>query len=267
MAELLEYNSLKRYIWRPGPYIYYYDNKKERKNQDIVDYVDEMACKFSTLKVFKIDWCEKVMNKNFISPDEINKIYLYFEGRKKEELFIDNRETIDYLFYKAIEYYNIHVEKKVANLGSRPFSNAKLKPIEHKIITKPRIRYPDTILRNRQTYLLKKKIEIPDHLKAKFSKFNNITECKNNYLYKYNVEQACYINKRNIITNKNSLKPKWFHDVSVSDLPIDIISDHCKKFSESENSNENQKLNVGNSKFKSLQSYKLIEKFKSNIKD
>lgn len=120
MAKQINTRVLEGFLNRTGPYIYFYDAKYEGINEKIVRYSNENATKFPQIKVFQIDWADTVKNHPNIAQNDMNKLFLYFNGKRVEEKLIFDMDHIDYVFKKAVECYNINILKRAKNLGSNP---------------------------------------------------------------------------------------------------------------------------------------------------
>lgn len=160
MAEKICTTVLERYLNRKGPYVYFYDGNCEGLNETIVKYSNEMASKFPQIKVFQIDWLQAIRNHPYIQQSDMNKLFLIFNGQKVEEKQITDIETINYVFKRAVETYNMNITRRAKNLGSNPYKiveKAKNFNFEDFLLTE---KIKNKKLKLRQKRVLKKKINI-----------------------------------------------------------------------------------------------------------
>lgn len=272
MAVLIDIEKLAHQLWRTGPYIYFYDGKYGRINQEYLKYIDELALKYKKLKVFKVDWNNKITFQPLTPLSEMKKIYLYFEGVKKEEKTITDREILNSIFGKAILYYNKFIDLRLKNIGTKQRKNhcsyGHLSPAQfQKVILKN-----EQNIKNYRTCLIRSKINIE---KEDFSKFPYI---RNDYSVKEKVMTnhisrspvVRIMNKTFVDKNKNIngiqkyKNSSWYNDATISDLPIEILSNENDKKPESENINSVCKCNNERFIIELLQSNDNVEKFTKN---
>lgn len=160
MAKEISTFAIRKYLGRQGPYIYFYDEKCEGLNHEMIEYINEKASKFPMIKVFKVDWTNKIRIHPHTPIDSKEKIFLYYGGRQVENLFFSDRPIIDYIFSKAAEFYNLNILNRVQNLGSnrRIIWEDDTKLDVQKIIKNEKLK--EEKLKYRQDRLLKQKITI-----------------------------------------------------------------------------------------------------------
>lgn len=210
MAELVDMVRLSTFINRNGPYIYYYDGKCGGFNHEVVTKAYILACKFPQIKVFQVDWQDKIRSHPSTQPCEMNTISLLFLGRLVEKKIILDLSDIDSIFKKAIECYNENIERRIKNQGiniPEIYLNNNSDNIEYNYnITKSKIN-----VLNHKKSLSKKKITT-DYEKMinsdeNFSN-NNSTECAawKNLSCKDNILEANTAKKSHLSISHSKLK-------------------------------------------------------------
>lgn len=119
MAILVNTQKIGIFLNRNGPYLYFYDGKCGGVNGEIVKFGNVFASRYPKLKVFQVDWYDKITKHPFTDPSEMNKMYLYSFGNKIEEKLIKDKQTIDFIFKRTVECYNEHIEIKIHKQGSK----------------------------------------------------------------------------------------------------------------------------------------------------
>lgn len=234
MAKIIKTAKLPSQIWRPGPYIYFYDGKCGGINEEYVKYINYLAAKYKDLNVLQIDWDDKLKFQPRTQPCELNKIYLFNNGIEIECLSLPQKEEIFKLFENAIKLYNLHVERKARNFGSKPLKY--IRENSNDIITEPQNlpkRYTYRI-KSRRNSMLKTKIEIDkDDVISLMEQYKinngaNKTQIIDDKILPKGENFKLSMNGNKINKNKNIviLSSNWFHDVKVSNLPIDILSNN-----------------------------------------
>lgn len=102
MSIPIDTTGLGRTLYRRGPYIYCFDGKCGGTNKEIVDYINDMAIKFPMIKVFRADWNDKIRKHPLTSIEEMNKVFIYYNGSKCNEKYIPSKETINLLFAETV---------------------------------------------------------------------------------------------------------------------------------------------------------------------
>lgn len=168
MAIFIGIQGLGQYLHRRGPYLYFYDGKCKGINEEIVKHSNEISLQFKMLKVFQVDWLDKRGQYPFTPKEEMNTMYLYYDGLKVEEKHNPDKQTIEYLFLKAVEYFNLNLDRKIANIGSKPFLiNKNEQPILRKKLIDQKL--PE----RKRRWLLRKKIILSDDNSEDLVKINN----------------------------------------------------------------------------------------------
>lgn len=146
MVILLNPNVLAKYLWKTGPYIYFFNGACGGANAEIVKYINHLSDLHPKLKIFQIDWKEqqRYCRKFF---QELNKVFLYFEGEKKFEVFNPTKKEIEFLFLKCTEYYNENLKNKIKNIGAK---------IQNKTLGKHDSDHPESIKTQKETQLQQK---------------------------------------------------------------------------------------------------------------
>lgn len=133
-----------RRLYHYGPYIYFYTNSFIGADKSIEMYINKMSSKYPDLQVFSIDWRKYCDYYGRESTKLINKVFLHCKNQIVDERFMTDTKEIDEIFKKAIELYNINVENKAKNIGTRAI-NVKLygKDDSYKLELKKRMKIND----------------------------------------------------------------------------------------------------------------------------
>lgn len=119
MVIQLPAKRLANYLWQPGPYMYFYSGAFGGTHAEIMQYINYVSNIHPKLVVFEVQWRDPSYYKYTSSIEDINKIYVHFEGEKKYEINNPTKQQIDFLFVKCIQFHNIKIEKQIKNIGSR----------------------------------------------------------------------------------------------------------------------------------------------------
>lgn len=123
MATPIKIREVERCVWFRGPYIFFYNGNCKGYNSTLVTKMNEMANKYPSLKVHVIDWQEKKMINHLTKDEEMNKVSLYFEKKLEDEVLCPDDDRINQLFKKAIDFFNINIDKSVQKAGSKILKN------------------------------------------------------------------------------------------------------------------------------------------------
>lgn len=156
MAQKKHVHQLEYYLWRQGPYIIFFNACRTGFNEEIVKNMNELATQYPALNVFEIDWEKKKTCTQGLKDEVMNTVYIYSDGKIKEEYFCPDKDKINELFKIAIVQYNQNLEIRARNVGNRKkrfdknisiSSVEKLNDSEKKKIE------------NKKKYILKRKIK------------------------------------------------------------------------------------------------------------
>lgn len=220
MIESVPAKKLIYFLWRTGPYMYFFDGEIEGKNFEVRKYLEKMAFKYSKLRILKVDWEDKKKYICWTLPGECNRIYLYFGGEKIDDIILSDKETIDRFFEKAIKFYNISIDKKVENIGTKPMFY--IKNFENPTNNQKRkyIREINTIYK--KNYISKRKIEMKDEKNLEYIYLQNYFQIQK--IFRNNQMSIKAPKNSKGVVEKLEFGKKWFHDVRISDLPDQIFS-------------------------------------------
>lgn len=174
----LEPNHLGRYLWRWGPFIYFYNAESEGPNKRIVNYINAMTSVYPRLDVIEINWKTQISKIPKTNLQDKNKVFLYFKGSKQIEENEPNESEIRNIFYLCAKFYNQKIENKANNIGIKGRIDCPNR--RNNSLSKKKIYYqPKEKL---QAYILKKKIDIfNDEKIAKFIHQKLSHQSKNMY--------------------------------------------------------------------------------------
>lgn len=228
MAKLIEAKSLDRIIWRTGPYVYFYDGKCSGYNKTLVDNMNRMATNHPDLKVFVIDWMKKREFFSYAPDDQMNAVYLFFDGKQIERIYYPNLSNINHLFEKAVQFYNQNIDRRIKNIGSQRMTN-NLKEVYLLGKTPNYVSKTDIgKARRRATWFNNKKIKfIPDQIldlkKGKDEQsLNNFEKLK----YKNSKNKNVYLYTKIFKNNRETAQSKiWYHNVQITDMPSEFLVD------------------------------------------
>lgn len=228
MAKEIDPSKLHDHLWRTGPYICFYETKNDEFNLKLVDYVNKMAKTYPDLKIFIVNWKKKRDFNPYTPDEEMNTIYLFFDGNEIEKMYCPNHLKINQLFEKAVNYYNQNIDRRIENVGS--------------IIMRENLKETD-ILGNTTNYLSKSDIgkirRRISWLKGKKIKFIydqtlDFTEDKKEQLFNnsVNIESKCCKNKceyacldTEIFKNFKEIPQSkmWYQEVKMTELPSEFL--------------------------------------------
>lgn len=201
MFKIIKSKDLKCYLRLIWPSMFFYNEDKYGINLEIIKYIDFLSELHPKLNVFRIEFSDDINIQSQDNHDYIKKIYLYYEGQKKHEIFNPTKIDIDFLFIKFIKYYNKKIEKDAQNFGSR----GKRNPNYHKFLFEPRYLKSSTekdklINEKRKRDFLSRKIKSPIFLDNLIYQNPQITSSEHiNNIYKYRMPK---ININIFIENK-----------------------------------------------------------------
>lgn len=230
MAELITAKLLRFQIWRTGPYIYFYNGKFGELHEEMQNYINKMAKKYSKLRVLKVNWEDQMNHRPWTNISEVHKVYLYYRKKAVEEHYLPNNKTIDKIFDKAIECYNEYMEKRAENVGKKlPINVEKFTEQipKHKIPKVPKQKY----IQIKKRFFLNQKIEKIDdekttkiHANKKSSSINNVILLEKRKLSGID-KLKLYDCDRNIGRKEIISRREWFKSLTITDLPGNIFSE------------------------------------------
>lgn len=158
MVVRLDPKLLRRYLWRWGPLIYYYNAECDGPNQKVLNYMHAMAYVYPSLNVYEINWKKQISKIPETDLQDMNKIFLYFDGVKRIEENEPNENQIINVFNLCVKFHNQIIERKMNNIGKGKltFQNIRKRPLH-----KREISHDESILNEKyKKSLFKKKINI-----------------------------------------------------------------------------------------------------------
>lgn len=222
MAKNADPVKVSRFLWHPGPYLYFYRTHDCEKNKKIVYHMNFMAHQFREINVLQIDWEKQLKFDQSTKITEMNTVYLYSNGDLKGFRYEPTENDIYEIFERAIHFYNNNLEKRAQNIGSNPriFKN-QYPTISNK---EDSIRWREYYRKNeaKKQSILNQRIILPSYnnsLTNTFIKMNKIIKNTNTKF----IPITKYIEEL-----KDDVKPisdnnPWFCDVKTKEIPSDIF--------------------------------------------
>lgn len=202
MTIKLEPIKLSVYLWRWGPFIYFFNGECRGPNEEIVKYMNAMACVYPKLKVFEIQWKKQISRFPKTPFENLNKIYLYFDGLERMNETKPNENQIRNIFNTAVEFHNLKIERLANNVGTK---GPRTTDTSIEDSQKEKVFYGmslSEIRRNRNKYLGMKieKLNNDEIEKILFEKIQN---------YPLNLNKSVYtVQKTKEINNQKSENPE-----------------------------------------------------------
>lgn len=248
MAKKIHPSNLRKYLWRRGPYVHFYNGNCGGINAFNVQYLNSLANSHKFLQIFQIDWEDQLKFNPLESPTKMNSICVHYEGEIKYTIFNPTTKDLDILFSKCIELYNEKQDTEARNIGTkgkRQFSRDKDFPMPTYDDDSPKRR--EKKIEWSRKRILRKKIIIEEIKNSEkdvipYNFFKESQNCNNIYKFPKNTNTEDFIK---IFKNEketfflDSQESKWFHDVGIKDLPLDFIDENPIQ----EPININKKLN------------------------
>lgn len=227
MIKRIHPKNLYRYFWHPKPLIYFYNGNGMEGNNSIVTNMVKYSNKYSYINVYEILWIDQLNYNYYTNPKIVNFIYFYAEGKFKEKIENPNEDEIKELFEKSIKYFNIAIENKARNVGSRSQITAISENIESKNQDQS-FRKMYNLQESKRKYIRKRKILLSDNETTKNTKTDNSDFMMKSFdtLHKkqYYKPNSCIENKSFNDKIKNNLPSQpWYSNVQINDLPPNII--------------------------------------------
>lgn len=117
MSKKVNLYRLDYYLWHPGPYIIFYNGDCTGYNDELVKNMNTMAAKYPALQVFELSWEEKKTYTVGVEDEVMNTVFLYSHGQLREREFYPDKNKIDDIFKKAIDFYNQNIENRIKKMG------------------------------------------------------------------------------------------------------------------------------------------------------
>lgn len=201
MIRIIDVKRLRRFLSHEGPYIYYFNSLSGGKNYQIVERMTYYSKKYPILNFLEVLFIIGKNHKLKITESDMNKIYLYYQGKKIEEYFEPTEDEINYIINQCIIIQNKKLESLSENVGS----GRKRKTDEPKnmfLLSDIKIKKYDKSEICRMKTILRKRIDIPkiDNI----NKYSRLLE-KKKYTHIANKNE----NNSKISNSKNELSNKW----------------------------------------------------------
>lgn len=179
MLKKLNPDQLKNYIWRIGPYLYYFNGKRTYLNTNMVYNIRSISLKYKKITVLEIDWENQKKFDPFTPDSFMNMVFVYFQGKEEYIEVEPNENKINELFLKCAKLYNKKIDILSKGVGSKIIFNKNANI------------YPQTItgLSNQQELRI---IKTRKYLYNRKIKFENETDKQNDI---YNTLPPRYIEK------------------------------------------------------------------------
>lgn len=235
MAKQISVEKLNRQLRYQGPYLYFYDGKCGGKNAEMVAYINFMANKYKKLKVFQINWEDKKRYVPSTPLEERDKIYLYYLGMERERMYLPDTQNIKEFFNKAIEFFNFNIERKAQNIGTRPRDKCKDDKNQNPAKSKRSCHERENYIAYKKKYIRNQKIKIiNEYQKAErlqknhvLLKITTLPQEKIILAGKNLTDQKSIKNVQKLEQNEIPSSKKWFDDINITNLPMEIFSDEC----------------------------------------
>lgn len=231
MANKIQANKLDWFLWRPGPYIYFYNGNCGGLNSKIVENMNKMANKFQNLFVYEIDWKDIMEYRPYTKIKEKNSIFLYFNGKMIEDISKPDMVTINSLFEKAIEFYNSNIERRIKNVGMKSLRLELAKKVPLTKTENYKLNRCKMEMEWRRKNLQKQKIikdpepEKTLNIQFKSHSAKNLVVMVRKKPSKSTIKISKKVNKYDIGGVEVYRKRPWFCDAEMKDLPLEIFSD------------------------------------------
>lgn len=119
MIKVIKPNNLNGYLWRTGPYLYYYNDRSDENNKYVVKNMKFLSIQCPKLNIFEIDWKQQINFDIFTKVNYKNTIFLYFKGERIKELFEPKIDQLQELFNDCLKYQKERLERYFINQGSK----------------------------------------------------------------------------------------------------------------------------------------------------
>lgn len=119
MVKNIEINNLKRHLVQFGPYLYYFNAHRQGRNFELVRKMNLWSKKYPFLYILEVEFDNTSKNKMNVRKNEINNIYLYYDGQKIKELINPNDNELKEIIHQSIDFYNKKLDRLSANAGNR----------------------------------------------------------------------------------------------------------------------------------------------------
>lgn len=224
MARVIEPKIADLCKWHTGPYIFFYNGQCDGYNYYLVSKMNEMARKYQMIKVHQIDWSKRKCINPMTPNVEMNTVFIYFRKRLEDAVLCPNKDKIDNIFKKAVNFYNINIKDKASKVGTKsPRYNNSNPGMANNNISKRRMCLNEC----QKRYILKQQIEYIDDQHVTVStvpEISNFQKKKNN-IYETPLDKITNIGSKidkfeiPVVVSSN----KWYSDVTNTELPFDIF--------------------------------------------
>lgn len=219
MIKNIEPRKLSLYLWRTGPYLYFFNAPTDEKNISIILYMSEMAAKYPKIDIFQINW-NKHREYNIKTPlNYKNTVFLYFQGKMLKYEFEPTKDKIQELIN---DYFICHNQKMIisakkikSKVKDDYFNKRETSILLHNRYERTHIHY----VRKRVKQILKNVIKLP--AKPVISEEDSIKES----LLKTNTAHFRY-KKQKSISEISKLQPssKFFENLVFENNDINFSS-------------------------------------------
>lgn len=228
MSKLIEAGKLQNYLWREGPYIYYYNGDKRGFDQHLFHLMNCKAKIYKFITIFHIDFADQIKTYPYALSDIMEYIYLYYEGTLRLKSRTKDEKLIEEIFKMAINFHSKSFAKRGKKIVALSDKIYDIKFSERNLDIMQKVRNIQ-LLKSKKSHLTRKQYHI---LKKQEYNISTITKGENlrkiseiPYLKKEIIEKISKNYYKSVVNNPNDKSNKWFHEVEISDIPFDLFED------------------------------------------
>lgn len=119
MIRFIKPNMLQRQLKFKGPYLYYYKSEIDEDNLIIIHYIKIFSDQYSNIDILEIDWNDYKKYQPLVKDDEMNVIYLYYDGSVIMRENNPSNQKLTEIFLRSIILFNEKTSKYMNNVGKK----------------------------------------------------------------------------------------------------------------------------------------------------
>lgn len=156
MAKCIHPRLLKTHLRNKGPYLYYFNYKKDEYNQILVRNMRKLASIYTDLDILELDLLKFQIFQKYNDIRDTNCVKLFTNGKLYLYKNYPDSDDLAELFIECIKLHNEKIQIQLDKVGSRPLKSTILK-INDNFSNKNKLKmtYDQTIKYRKKRHMLR----------------------------------------------------------------------------------------------------------------